>query len=60
MDHVKGLVHSIRTHGGLIDPVLVRDTDYVVLEGNSRLAAYRLLAKIGPYSMGTHSCNAFA
>ena len=52
MDHVKGLVHSIRTHGGLIDPVLVRDTDYVVLEGNSRLAAYRLLAKLDPIRWG--------
>lgn len=45
MDHVKVLRHSIRANGGLIDPIIVRDSDFVVLEGNSRLAAYRLLAK---------------
>ena len=35
------LVPSIKANGGLIEPVLVRKN--VVLEGNSRLAAYRLL-----------------
>lgn len=41
-DYVRdGLVKSIRHNGGLIEPVLVRQG--VVLEGNSRLAAYRLL-----------------
>ena len=53
MDHVKGLVQSIRTHGGLIDPVLVRDGDFVVLEGNSRLAAYRILSNLDPIRWGT-------
>lgn len=43
-DHVREtLVPSIRSNGGLIEPVLVRKN--VVLEGNSRLAAYRFLAK---------------
>ena len=43
-DHVREtLVPSIRNNGGLIDPILVRNG--VVLEGNSRLAAYRLLAQ---------------
>lgn len=37
----ENLVPSIRHNGGLIEPVLVRQN--VVLEGNSRLAAYRLL-----------------
>lgn len=37
----EGLVKSIQHNGGLIEPVLVRNN--VVLEGNSRLAAYRLL-----------------
>jgi hypothetical protein len=37
------LVPSIRANGGLIEPLLVRGN--VVLEGNSRLAAYRLLAQ---------------
>lgn len=46
MEHVKQLRISIESNGGLIDPLIVRDGDMVVLEGNSRLAAYRLLAKI--------------
>ena len=45
LDHVKQLVQSIRANGGLTDPMLVRDGDFVVLEGNSRLAAYRELAR---------------
>ena len=44
-DHVKQLIQSIRANGGLTDPMLVRDGDLVVLEGNSRLAAYRELAR---------------
>lgn len=48
MDHVKQLKESIKTNGGLIDAVLVRDGDFVVLEGNSRLAAYRLLYRQDP------------
>lgn len=45
LDHVKQLIQSIRANGGLTDPMLVRDGDLVVLEGNSRLAAYRVLAR---------------
>ena len=45
MDHVKQLIQSIMANGGLTDPMLVRDGDFVVLEGNSRLAAYRVLAR---------------
>ena len=52
MDHVRQLKESIKTNGGLIDPVLVRDGDYVVLEGNSRLAAYRLLYQQDPIKWG--------
>lgn len=47
-DHVKQLKESIKSNGGLIDPVIVRDGDMVVLEGNSRLAAYRILYKQDP------------
>ena len=47
-EHVKQLKESIKTNGGLIDPVIVRDGDMVVLEGNSRLAAYRILYKQDP------------
>ena len=43
LDHVKTLRTSIEANGGLLEPVIVRGN--VVLEGNCRLAAYRLLAK---------------
>lgn len=52
MDHVKQLFQSIKANGGLIDPLIVRDGDYVVLEGNSRLAAYRKLAESDPLKWG--------
>lgn len=43
-DNVReNLVPSIRSNGGLIEPLLVKGS--TVLEGNSRLAAYRLLAE---------------
>ena len=57
MDHVKGLYQSIKANGGLTDPLLVRDGDFVVLEGNSRLAAYRLLAKGDPVRWGKVKCQ---
>ena len=47
-DRVKQLKESIKSNGGLIEPVFVRNGDMVVLEGNSRLAAYRLLYKQDP------------
>lgn len=52
MDHVKQLIQSIQTNGGLMDPVVVRGGDMVVLEGNSRLAAYRSLARKDPVKWG--------
>ncbi|CAB3770251.1 ParB N-terminal domain-containing protein [Paraburkholderia solisilvae] len=52
MDHVKQLIQAIRINGGLIDPVIVRGGDMVVLEGNSRLAAYRSLASKDPVKWG--------
>ncbi len=52
MDHVKQLIQSIRANGGLTDPMLVRDGDLVVLEGNSRLAAYRELARLDAVRWG--------
>lgn len=57
MDHVNELVQSIRANGGLIDPLIVRDGDFVVLEGNSRLAAYRKLAKKDPIKWGQVKCT---
>lgn len=43
MEHVKQLKESIRANGSLLEPIIVKGN--VVLEGNSRLAAYRLLTK---------------
>ena len=41
-DHVKQLAQSISSIG-LLDPLIVRKKDMAVLEGNSRLAAFRIL-----------------
>ncbi len=57
MDHVKQLKLSIESNGGLIDPLIVRDGDFVVLEGNSRLAAYRMLFKKDPIKWGYVKCK---
>lgn len=45
LDHVRDLANDIKQNGGLMEAIIVRDQDFVVLEGNSRLAAYRILAE---------------
>ena len=40
-EHVKELLQDIKKQGGLIDKILVKGN--IVLEGNSRLCAYRML-----------------
>lgn len=57
MEHVKQLKVSIESNGGLIDPLLVRAGDFTVLEGNSRLAAYRLLCKVDAVTWGKVKCK---
>lgn len=57
LDHVKQLKVSIESNGGLIDPLIVRDGDFTVLEGNSRLAAYRLLCAVDPVKWGKVKCK---
>ena len=52
MDHVKELIQDIKRDGGLTDPVIVRDGTLEVLEGNSRLAAYRHLVTLDPIKWG--------
>lgn len=54
-DHVKQLRISIKNNGGLIDPLIVRNG--IVLEGNSRLAAYRLLCDEDPIKWGYVKCQ---
>ena len=56
LDHVKALIQSIKLNGGLIDPIIVLDGTFQVLEGNSRLAAYRALANIDPIKWGKIHC----
>lgn len=56
-EHVKVLKEDIVANDGLIDPLIVRDGDMVVLEGNSRLAAYRFLAKKNPLKWGKVRCT---
>jgi len=48
LEHVEQLKVSIECNGGVIEPLYVRDGDFLVLEGNSRLAAYRSLARENP------------
>lgn len=56
MEHVKTLIHDIKENGGLIDPVIVRLGSHEVLEGNSRLAAYRWLFEKDPIKWGKIRC----
>jgi hypothetical protein len=56
-EHVRVLKDDIVTNGGLIDPLIVRDGDFVVLEGNSRLAAYRHLASRDAIRWGKVRCT---
>jgi hypothetical protein len=45
LDNVKELMQDIKLNGGLMEPVVVKDGTYEVLEGNRRLAAYRILCE---------------
>ena len=54
MEHVKELRVSIESNGGLTDPLIVKGN--VVLEGNSRLAAYRILNQTQPAKWGLVKC----
>lgn len=54
-DHVKNLRLSIETNGGLLTPLIVYNN--IVLEGNSRLAAYRILCQGNPVKWGLVRCN---
>jgi hypothetical protein len=57
LEHVKELVQDIKRNGGLIESLLVRDNTFEVLEGNSRLAAYRFLAKADPITWSMVKCT---
>jgi hypothetical protein len=57
LDHVKQLIQDIKSHGGLLEPLVVRDGTMDVIEGNSRLAAYQFLRKVDPVMWGKVRCN---
>lgn len=57
MEHVKQLVQSIKANGGITDPLLVKDKENIVIEGNSRLAAYRILAIEDPVKWSMIKCK---
>ena len=52
MEHVRELIQDIKRDGGLTDPLIVRSGTFEVLEGNSRLAAYRHLARLDAIKWG--------
>lgn len=54
LDNVKALRWQIEKDGGLIEPIYVRNN--VVIEGNSRLAAYRLLFQKDVEKWGKIKC----
>jgi hypothetical protein len=56
LEHVRSLIIDIRQNGGLTDPVIVLEKSLEVVEGNSRLAAYRQLAKIDPIKWARVKC----
>lgn len=56
-EHVRQLSVSIECNGGIIEPLFVRDGDLTVLEGNSRLAAFRLLAAKSPENWKEITCR---
>ena len=56
-DHVKELREDIKLNKGLLEPLIVRDGTLEVLEGNSRLAAYRALAAKDPVKWNLVKCT---
>lgn len=57
LEHVKELREDIKRNGGLLEALIVRGGSLEVLEGNSRLAAYRQLAAKEPIKWGMVKCT---
>ena len=57
MEHVKELIQDIKSNGGLIDPIIVLEGSWEVIEGNSRLAAYRSLFNKEPKTWAYIKCT---
>ena len=56
-DFVKRLMKDIKTNGGLMEAIIVRDKSWEVLEGNCRLASYRNLKKVDPVKWSKIKCE---
>ncbi len=56
-ENVKHLIQAIKSNGGLTDPIFVKGDNLVVIEGNSRLAAYRALFKQDPVRWAKIKCK---
>ncbi len=56
-EDLRELEYSIGQNGGLIEPLIVKSGDMIVLEGNRRLAAYRNLYKKNPISFAKVKCK---
>jgi ParB/RepB/Spo0J family partition protein len=58
-EDVKELASDIERNGGLVEPVIVKKVKdkYVVLEGNRRLAAYRILRKKNSVKWASLKCH---
>ena len=57
LEHVRRLIIDIKENGGLVDPLIVKAGSMEVLEGNSRLAAYRYLAAKEPMRWARVKCT---
>jgi hypothetical protein len=57
MDYVRDLVKRIKVNGALIEPIIVRKDTSEVIEGNSRLAAYRILFQENPSKWAKIKCH---
>jgi len=56
-DSVRELKNAIESVGGLVEPLKVIDGSFIVVEGNRRLAAYRMLAKKDIVKWDKVRCN---
>ena len=59
MDDVKELRGNIEKTGGILTPIIVKDGDMIVIEGNRRLAAYKMLANKDPIKWSTVPCDVY-
>jgi hypothetical protein len=57
LEHVKELREDIKINKGLLEPLIVKSGTFEVLEGNSRLAAYRALVSKEPLKWNLVKCT---